>query len=373
MECHEASSLFPLMSDDEYRALVDDIRVNGLREPIVIAEGKVLDGRNRLRACEELGIVPRTRMFSRTVDGSLVDYVVSLNLHRRHLTPSQAAAVAFSLEPWYASEAKRRQVDLAGTRPNINPDLGTGSVPRSRTPRSAQVAAKTVGASRSGLESVRQIAQTAPELVGQMRDGTMTLTDAKKQIRRAERVEAIAEQTHEPTPLESITERFPVIYADPPWKYEHAMDDGDSIEQHYPTLSLDEIAEMPISDLATRDCVLFLWATNPKLKEAMQVIDRWGFSYRTNMCWDKEWIGPGYYVRQRHELLLIATRGNPPVPTTDNRPPSVYREKRTEHSKKPEQFYCFIEAMYPDFPKIELFARGKARVGWTIWGNQTER
>jgi len=110
MENHPAASLFPLMVDDEYRALMDDIRLNGQREPIIVAEGKVLDGRNRLRACEELGIAPLTRQWQPTRDGLAIDYVVSMNLHRRHLTASQRAAVAYNLLPWYESEAKKRQI-----------------------------------------------------------------------------------------------------------------------------------------------------------------------------------------------------------------------------------------------------------------------
>ena len=159
------------------------------------------------------------------------------------------------------------------------------------------------------------------------------------------------------------------IYADPPWRYEHVKTDSRAIENQYPTESLDAICAMPVANLTTDDAVLFLWATSPKLAEAMRVIDAWGFTYRTCAVWDKDQIGMGYYFRQQHELLLVAVKGEPPLPAVDARPASVIHAPRGEHSAKPAVFYEVIERMYPTFPKIELFAR-TAREGWAAWGNQ---
>jgi N6-adenosine-specific RNA methylase IME4 len=114
---------------------------------------------------------------------------------------------------------------------------------------------------------------------------------------------------------------------------------------------------------------MFMWATSPLLPLALEVMEAWGFSYRTCMVWVKDKIGMGYYARQRHELLLIGRRGNLPVPEPANRPDSVHQAPRTEHSKKPHLFYDLIEAMYPHMPKVELFAR-RPREGWAAWGNQ---
>jgi N6-adenosine-specific RNA methylase IME4 len=169
------------------------------------------------------------------------------------------------------------------------------------------------------------------------------------------------------------TERpAPILYADPPWRYEHVKTESRAIENQYPTLSLEEICALPVAAAATSDAVLFLWATSPKLAEAFQALDAWGFTYRTCMVWAKNKIGMGYYARQQHELLLIATKGEPPVPLPENRPSSVVHAERGEHSKKPEIFYDLIERMYPEFEKNELFLRGPARKGWRGWGNQAE-
>lgn len=195
------------------------------------------------------------------------------------------------------------------------------------------------------------------------------LREARSEKARIERVRKVETISAGNAPLSAPT-ACPVVYADPPWRYEHSKTDNRQIENHYPTLSLQEICDLPVSDIATTDAVLFMWATSPKLHEAMTVVDSWGFTYRTCMVWDKERMGMGYYARQQHELLLIATRGNLPVPEPANRPASVVRIRRdNEHSSKPHEFYDLIERMYPEYAKVELFARN-AREGWFAWGNQ---
>jgi len=163
--------------------------------------------------------------------------------------------------------------------------------------------------------------------------------------------------------------RYPVIYADPPWRYDYAETESRAIENQYPTMPLDDICALPVSDLATDDAVLFLWATSPKLTEALRVVESWGFTYRTCAVWAKPQIGMGYYFRQQHELLLVATRGSLPAPPPSARPGSVITADRTKHSAKPADFAAVIEAMYPTLPKVELFCRSP-RDGWDVWGNQ---
>ena len=143
-----------------------------------------------------------------------------------------------------------------------------------------------------------------------------------------------------------------------------------AIEAHYPTMPLEDICALPVQEIACDDAVLYLWATAPKLVEAMSVIEAWGFEYRTNMVWDKEIIGMGYWARSQHELLLIAKRGEIPPPAAGTQPPSVYRERRGEHSAKPAYYYEMIEAAYPGLRKIELFCR-TPRAGWAVHGNQS--
>ncbi|MGQ0563323.1 MAG: MT-A70 family methyltransferase, partial [Gemmatimonadota bacterium] len=162
--------------------------------------------------------------------------------------------------------------------------------------------------------------------------------------------------------------RYDVIYADPPWRYEYVKTESRAIENHYPTMSREEIAALSVP--AIDDCVLFLWATSPKLADAMYVIQEWRFVYRTCAVWDKGQIGMGYYFRQQHELLLVATRGNPGTPEPSERVGSVVHSPRADHSQKPGIFYELIERMYPHAARCELFARNE-RVGWASWGNES--
>jgi N6-adenosine-specific RNA methylase IME4 len=193
---------------------------------------------------------------------------------------------------------------------------------------------------------------------------------ARNALRREERVEKLAEISKENSPLTGKLGRFPVLYADPPWRYEHVKTNSRSIENQYPTMELSEICGLKVASIATPDAILFLWATSPKLAEAMKVLEAWGFTYRTCMVWVKNKVGMGYYARQQHELLLIATIGSPPVPPESARPSSVVTRPRGEHSAKPPVFYEIIERMYPELKRIELFCRAP-REGWTAWGNQS--
>lgn len=159
---------------------------------------------------------------------------------------------------------------------------------------------------------------------------------------------------------------FGVIYADPPWKY-----DVDFLEcspnKHYPTMTVEEICniDVPSSDNA----VLFLWATNPMLVNALKVMESWGFKYKTNMVWVKSKFGTGFYFRGQHELLLIGVKGDVHPPEESCRPPSVLFADTERHSEKPEEVYHLIEEMYPSRRYLELFAR-KKRKDWETWGNE---
>lgn len=163
---------------------------------------------------------------------------------------------------------------------------------------------------------------------------------------------------------------YRLLYVDPPWQYEHIATESRAIENQYPTMDLDAIKALAVP--AADDAVLFLWATSPKLAEALEVIRAWQFDYRTSAVWDKELIGMGYYFRQQHELLLVAARGALPVPAPSDRVSSVIRARREAHSQKPAIVYDVLEAMYPTFgelDRVELFQR-QPRDGWAGWGNE---
>jgi N6-adenosine-specific RNA methylase IME4 len=178
-----------------------------------------------------------------------------------------------------------------------------------------------------------------------------------------------AQKKAEVVPL-ATNDKHNVIYADPPWKYEAGtINEERTIEYHYPTMSLEEIEKLGESLPVAKDAVLFLWATAPMLPAGLEVMDAWGFRYRTCAIWDKELLGLGYYFRIQHELLLVGKKGKMPVPDTSARTRSVIRQKRTKHSEKPMVVYDIIEKMYPQGSYLELFAR-REHPNWTAWGNE---
>lgn len=217
--------------------------------------------------------------------------------------------------------------------------------------------------------SSQKLAALPDDQYERIKSGDATERQVVTAVNRNERTENLATIAKGNAAI-GTAERYPVIYGDPPWRYEHVKTENRAIENHYPTMDLEEIKSLPIGDLATEDALLFLWATSPKLAEALAVVDAWGFTYRTCMVWVKDRIGMGYYARQRHEILLIATRGNPPTPPENARPDSVIESPLGKHSAKPSAFAETIERMYPTLPKIELFCRS-AREGWAVWGNQS--
>ena len=163
--------------------------------------------------------------------------------------------------------------------------------------------------------------------------------------------------------------KYQIIYADPPWRYNFAPRKSVAIESHYPTMSQQEIMHLEIP--CEKDSVLYLWATAPKLLEALDVMCAWGFVYKTQAVWDKGRTGMGYWFLGQHEIVLVGTKGKFSPPPTNTRRSSIFFEKRGNHSKKPEIVRRFIEKAYPNCSKIELFARQKTP-GWDVWGNEVE-
>ena len=160
---------------------------------------------------------------------------------------------------------------------------------------------------------------------------------------------------------------YSIIYADPPWEDDFGFT-GREVERHYPVMALDDIKALPVHEISTPDAALFLWALPHMLPKALAVMVHWCFEYRTSMVWAKDRVGLGQWVRNQHELLLIGRRGHFPPPREDLRSSSLIEASVRDHSAKPEAFAAMIETWYPDAVKLELFRRGPARPGWSVWG-----
>ena len=173
--------------------------------------------------------------------------------------------------------------------------------------------------------------------------------------------------------------KYGVIYADPPWSFKTYYHKGKdrSPEKHYSVMSFKDICNMPVGNIARDNSVLLMWAIDPLLDKAFEVIKAWGFTYKTvAFTWAKLnktkpsfFTGLGYWTRGNPEMCLLATKGKPK--RLSKSVPQLVVDKRREHSRKPDIMYQHIENLL-EGPYIELFARQK-RKGWDSWGNEVNK
>lgn len=176
----------------------------------------------------------------------------------------------------------------------------------------------------------------------------------------------------------NTNKKYNIIYADPAWTFKTYSEKGKqkkSAECHYSCMKLDDIYNLPIKDISSKNCVLFLWVTFPLLKEGLETINKWGFTYKTigfnwvktNKKSDSLFWGLGYWTRANSELCLIGTRGHPKRISKSVH--SVVMSSIREHSRKPDEVRNKIVELCGDLPRIELFARQQVD-GWDCWGNE---
>jgi N6-adenosine-specific RNA methylase IME4 len=196
-------------------------------------------------------------------------------------------------------------------------------------------------------------------------DRTRRVHGVYKKLVTARKAEAIVA---EPQPLPAGP--FRVIVADPPWSDDHrATDPSRRGTPPYPVISVEEICAMDIASLAHEDAVLWLWTTNRHLREAFQVVEAWGFTYKTMLTWAKDKMGLGDWLRGQTEHCFLAARGRPTLTLSNHT--TLLHGPRREHSRKPDEFFALVEGLCPG-SKVELFCR-EPRPGWVVWGDEVPR
>jgi len=353
---HPDRAIIPALSEAEQEALRADIAERGIQSPLELnAAGTVLDGHGRLKAALALGLeqVP-VRVCSPEDERT---HMLLAALRRRQLSASQRAALALELTELEQEreQARRRQ------RQNLKQNATEVATLPPRGERTREWVARLANAGARVVQDAETVRQADPRLYEQLKAGTLPAHRAAAQVRRARRYAQIGEAPPLPEG------RFQLLYADPPWQLGNPESDY-APENYYPTLPLAEIKALPVP--AAENAVLFLWAVNGLLPQAFEVIEAWGFEYKADIAWIKNGIGPGVWTRPRHELLFVARKGKFPPPEPRQRIASVFEAKRGRHSEKPERAYELIEQMYPNVTKLELFARGRTRAGWSAWGNE---
>lgn len=402
LEFHEAANIFPLIKGERFSDLVKSITANGIREPITLCDGKIIDGRNRYLAWKEATkdgaeIELKRRGFQ---GGDPYQWVWDLNGERRDLSQDQRYLIWKDANEksqlWQAEQnriqqeanqkrseaAKEGRVGRASVKLKeagefeIRPyEAGEFSSPTScgNTENESEDKNKTATAkaaashtNRGSVERMDRLARERPDLANQVKAGEMKSAEALRQMKKDQvRASAVA----------LPSSKYRVIYADPPWKYGDSrtnLGTATGAEHHYPTMSITELCDLDVKDIADENAVLFLWATSPLLEDSFKVINAWGFSYKSSFIWNKVAHNMGHYNSVRHELLLIATRGSCTPDSSKLHNSVVEIEKTRKHSEKPEYFRELIDEMYAYGKRIELFRRGDAPAGWDVWGNEAQ-
>jgi N6-adenosine-specific RNA methylase IME4 len=273
-----------------------------------------------------------------------------------------------------ACEVKLRSERRAG-------ELLSETVKKGGSPKLQRATLEPLGIDKSQSHRWQRVAsldeQTFEDYITETKDagrelttaGALTLAKVAEKKTRTANIVSEAKSESDINALVSAGDKFACIYADPPWQYGNQATRA-STDNHYPTMTVEDIAALPVCDLAADDAHLHLWVTNGFLFESKSILDAWGFEFRSTFIWCKPQMGIGNYWRNSHEILLTAIRGDAKR-FNDKSLKSWGEFDRGEHSAKPESVRKFIERASPG-PRLELFGRG-LRDGWTVWGNQISR
>lgn len=379
---HPLAELFPMLPEQEIREMADDICTNGLNHPIVLYEGKILDGRNRLAACQFGELEPSFVDYAGT---DPLGFVLSENLRRRHLSESQRAMVAAQIVDWDfgMNQATAGSANLPTRKAAERLSISERAVIAAKRIRD-HGAAELVEAIRDGRVSVHAgealstlaveaqrevLAREEKQIVARAKE----IRAARQKLRHTVRLahmDMVAERGRATAPGK-LSRQYSVGLADCPWKFGvHSEVTGreKSAENHYPTIATDEIiALFRDLDPFTENAVFFCWATNPMLLDGLRLLAELGFTYVHHWVWDKEVAGTGYWGRDRHEILLIGRRGDIAAPLPGSQPETVHRERKGKHSAKPDFYAETIERLFPGIARLEMFCRSP-RPGWDAWG-----
>lgn len=385
--------LIPPLRADELEHLEKNLLRDGCREPLVVwrEDMVLLDGHHRHDLCRRHGIPFEIDEISLPDAEAAADWIDRNQLGRRNLSPDQMKL----LRGRRYNRAKRQgaRTDLtsgqSGQKFDAAEFLGREHGVSARTIRrdgeyalaveKLKAADPSLDLERAGrmARPKRAIVEAAalwdesPERALAVLAGDKSLPAVKRELRweaLAQRLEGAGAGEGGVGSLEELVRggrRFGTIYADPPWQYSNTSSRG-AAENHYPTLSQEELRAQPVAELAADECHLHLWATAPLLQEALDLLEAWGFAYRSHFVWTKPGLGCGNYWRVSTELLLLGVRGS--LPFADGSQRNWKELERGEHSAKPEEVRKILEQVSPG-PRLELFGRRTAP-GWTVWGNE---
>jgi len=367
--------LIPPLSSEELVALEESVTREGWRDPLVVWNGTIIDGHHRYAICHKHNITFSTierNELETELDVKL--WMINNQFSRRNLPTETRLSLAYKFKEFEAQKVNARmqatqfkETDDAARLPVTSPEQEqtTEEKQNNCTNKTLEVIAQKAGVGYSTAFQYDAIQRKGTEeQKAEVAEGKASIKKVYGQIQKAERLE-------KNKATEWPEGKYRVIYADPPWSYGDERSGFGGAVDHYNTMTMEELKNMPVASLSEDNAVLFLWGTAPLLSEALELIEAWGFKYKTNIVWDKVKGSLGNYTSVKHEHLFIATRGSG-VPDNTTRVDSVQTIERTSrHSEKPEEFRNIIETLYSYGNKLELFARKKVD-GWEVYGNDIE-
>jgi N6-adenosine-specific RNA methylase IME4 len=346
MEYHECANLFPMMSKDELFGICENMRQYGYDKtaPIVLHEGKILDGRNRQLAADTVGVTPNYIEFD---NGDPLEFVIRHNLHRRHLNETQRAIIA-------------------GRLANLSNGQKTSSANLQRIPITQPQAASMLNVSPRTVATVKAIEKAAPELVGKMERGEMTANQAHTEMRRSEVISKL--ENIEAQKVKESLGVYDVLVIDPPWPMVKIERDvaPNQVGFEYPTMTIEEIKNINIPSAS--NCHMWLWTTQKYLPDAFDILNAWDAKYVCAFVWHK--VGgfqPFGLPQYNAEFALYARRGYPVFIDLKNFK-LCFDAPRGAHSEKPEEFYELVRRVTTG-RRLDMFNRRVIK-GFDTWGNE---
>jgi N6-adenosine-specific RNA methylase IME4 len=325
--------------------------------------GILIDGHNRYEICTKHGLAFSVVEKEFASESNVKEWMINNQFGRRNLSNYQRSVLALELESVFSERAKEQQIRKPESVIQISEEQ--------KPIVAIKEVAKIANVSHDTIAKVKKIEAVASEEVKErLNSGEISINEAYKGIKKVERAIDIEKQREDiaNNVMTKIDGLFEVISIDPPWNYGRAYDpDSSRVANPYPEMTQSELLsiELPFSD----DSVCLLWTTQAFIFDAKELLDKWGFTYKATIIWDKEKMGMGAWLRMQCEFCLIGIKGNPAWNNTKYR--DIIREPRREHSRKPDCFFEMIEEITVG-RRLEYFSR-ENRKGWEVYGNETNK
>lgn len=334
------------------KELEDSIKEFGLINPITLNNNKeLIAGYRRLECCKSLGW---KEIDARAVTGftELQEYDIELheNIKRKQFTPLEEAEALDKRKEIYERLYPETKKGQYGTPKKYKKENDILSFSDST--------AKVTGFSKRTIERKLELNKLPDSFKERLRSGEK-VSNVLRSVKKEKQVAEIKK-------MKPVEGEFNVIVVDPPWGGPYDPD-GLRGAGDYLTMTIDEIKAIELP--AAKDCVLWLWGIDLHLKETLEVLEAWGFERKSTLIWDKQIIGLGHWLRNRHEYCFLAVKGKPVFHGESI--PSVLSVKRGKHSEKPDDFYELVEKASPYKAKLDYFAR-KKREGWEVYGDEVK-